>query len=190
MKHHRRGKAAVFSSEQEEQLFSALATTRDKCLFAICLYTGCRINECVKLSLDDIVGDCQYIIFPKEITKGRRDVRSVPISPKLKPLLFQWLEQRNRDRRYPSNRALFPGRHGLGYLSTDAADVVLRKTCQTIGLIGISTHSFRRTALTRMAECGIPLNVIQNISGHRSLSQLQKYLEATPQQIEDAVSVI
>ena len=33
-----------------------------------------------------------------------------------------------------------------------------------VGLVGVSTHSFRRTALTQIANAGIPLRHIQEIS--------------------------
>jgi len=57
-----------------------------------------------------------------------------------------------------------------------------------IDLEGISTHSFRRTALTQMSNAGMPLRVIQQISGHRTLEELQKYLEVKPEQVRGAVS--
>jgi integrase len=46
-----------------------------------------------------------------------------------------------------------------------------------VGLIGVSSHSFRRTALTQMSNNGTPLRVIQEVSGHRNLEQLQVYIE-------------
>ncbi|WP_399313343.1 tyrosine-type recombinase/integrase [Trichocoleus sp. FACHB-262] len=50
--------------------------------------------------------------------------------------------------------------------------------------MGVSTHSFRRTALTQMSSAGVPLRVIQEISGHRSLQALQRYLEVSELQLE------
>ncbi|WP_431193465.1 tyrosine-type recombinase/integrase [Trichocoleus desertorum] len=52
----------------------------------------------------------------------------------------------------------------------------------------VSTHSFRRTALTQMSSAGIPLRVIQKISGHRSLQALQRYLEVSELQLEGAIA--
>ena len=57
-----------------------------------------------------------------------------------------------------------------------------------MGLEGVSTHSFRRTALTNMSNAGIGLRIIQEISGHRDLSQLQNYLEVTEAQVLGAVA--
>ena len=57
-------------------------------------------------------------------------------------------------------------------------------------LEGVSTHSFRRTALTMMSNAGIPLRVIQEISGHGDLGTLQRYLEVSQDEKRKAVSVI
>ena len=54
----------------------------------------------------------------------------------------------------------------------------------------MSTHSFRRTALTQMSNAGIPLRVIQELSGHRNLEQLQRYLEVSDQQVLGAAAAL
>ncbi len=59
-----------------------------------------------------------------------------------------------------------------------------------VGIEGGSTHSFRRTGLTQLSNAGIPLRVIQEISGHNNLEQLQKYLEVKPEQIRGAIAAL
>ncbi|CBN55268.1 hypothetical protein OSCI_1610013 [Kamptonema sp. PCC 6506] len=39
-----------------------------------------------------------------------------------------------------------------------------------------------------MSNAGIPLRVIQEISGHRNLEQLQRYLEVKPEQVRGAIA--
>jgi len=57
-----------------------------------------------------------------------------------------------------------------------------------VGFIGVSSHSFRRTALTMMSDNGTPLRVIQEVSGHRNLEQLQAYIEVRDEQVLGAVT--
>jgi integrase/recombinase XerD len=64
----------------------------------------------------------------------------------------------------------------------------LRKAIKRVGLIGVSSHSFRRTALTMMSDNGTPLRVIQEVSGHRNLEQLQAYIEVRDEQVLGAVT--
>jgi len=53
-----------------------------------------------------------------------------------------------------------------------------------------NTHSFRRTALTRMSNAGVPLRHIQEISGHKDLATLQKYLEVSPEHRKSAIAAL
>jgi integrase/recombinase XerD len=85
---------------------------------------------------------------------------------------------------------LFPGRWGRGYLHEDYAAIIFREGCKRVDIEGASTHSCRRTALTLMSNAGIPLRVIQEISGHRNLEQLQKYLEVEPSQVRGAIAAL
>lgn len=39
-----------------------------------------------------------------------------------------------------------------------------------------------------MSDTGIPLRVIQEVSGHRTLTELQKYLEVKPEQVRGSVA--
>lgn len=55
------------------------------------------------------------------------------------------------------------------------ADKNLRYACKHIGVEGVSTHSFRRTAVTQMSSAGIPLRTIQEIFGNSDPLRLQRY---------------
>ena len=39
-----------------------------------------------------------------------------------------------------------------------------------------------------MSNTGIPLRIIQEVSGHRNLGQLQRYLEVKPEQVKGAIA--
>lgn len=77
-----------------------------------------------------------------------------------------------------------------GYLSRTTLHYSLQRACQKLKIRGVSTHSFRRTCLTTMSNAGVPLHVIQAISGHSTLSALQKYLGVQPNQLFSAIDTI
>jgi len=102
----------------------------------------------------------------------------------LRSLLTSW-------RSHAGQIYLFPGRHPSHHwkhLHTNSADQILREAFSRIGIEGASTHSFRRTALTQMSNAGIPLRIIQEISGHSNLEQLQRYLDVKPDQVKGAIA--
>lgn len=176
------GQGKVLTPEELKQLFSeGLTTPRNRALFAICLFTGCRISEALALMTTDIKGG--MLIFRKSTTKGKLKTRVVDIQPGLASFLEAYQPKKNPGFMFPGGR---PGQPMTRFM----ADKILKQACDRVGLVGVSTHSFRRTALTQMSSAGIPLRHIQEISGHSDLGSLQRYLEVTPDQRKYAVSVI
>jgi integrase/recombinase XerD len=187
MKINRFGRAEILTPDQINLLFNeGFVNPRDRALFGVCLYAACRINEACTLAVLDVFGSngVRGVLVLRSVnTKGKRDTREIQVHPKLR----EYLEEYNPNRR---KEFLFPGRHGLGHIHKVSADKILRDTCTRLGIEGVSTHSFRRTALTRMSDAGIPLRHIQEISGHRTLAALERYLGVTEKQKQNAISAL
>ena len=180
MKVNGNGQGKVLTPEELKQLFSeGLVNPRDRALFAICLFAGCRVSEALALKTTDIKGET--LTLRKSTTKGKLKTRVVDIQPGLEKLLEAYQVKPG---------FLFPGGRPGQPMTRFMADKILKKACERIGVVGVSTHSFRRTALTQMCSAGIPLRHIQAISGHNDLGTLQRYLEVSPDQRKKAVSVI
>ena len=186
MKIDRHGRAKILTQAEIQLLFSqGLLTLRDRALFAVMLYTACRVNEACTLNVNDVYDRKGRVrpelIIRKGNTKGKLATRTIPVLEDLRRRLVQY---------HPpdTHGFLFPGRHGKGHLLADSASWLLREAYKRVGIEGASTHSFRRTALTQMSNAGIPLRVIQEISGHRTLDELMKYLEVKPDQVKGAIA--
>jgi integrase/recombinase XerD len=179
------GQAKVMSNDELSLLFGAgLLTARDRCLFAVCLYTGCRISEALALRVNQISLPSFMVTFT--ITKGDNGTRQVPIHPQLLPYLIDHIKtlRIKHDDDY-----LFTGLRGVTlHLGRSSADRILYAACLRTGVDGVSTHSFRRTCLTRMSNAGVPLRQIQSISGHKDLNELARYLEVSPEQKQSAIA--
>ena len=128
----------------------------------------------------------EKLVIRRPNTKGKRDTREVDVHPQLKSFFEEYQEERGNLK----NPYLFPGRSQISHLQKGSADVILRKACQRLKIEGVSTHSFRRTALTAMSDAGIPLRHIQAISGHRTLSALDRYLGVTEKQKQSAIQAL
>ena len=188
MKIDRHGKAKCLDAAEIQLLFeSGLLTIAHRCLFGICLYTAARINEACTLRRADVFDKSRRVrpslIIRKSNSKGKLATRCVPISEDLRALLTEYNP--------PTNQwFLFPGRHGQGHIRPDSASRILREAMNRIGLEGASTHSFRRTALTIMSNSGVPLRIIQAVSGHRSLEVLEEYLAVGDEQVRGAIAAL
>jgi integrase/recombinase XerD len=185
MKINRHGQAKTLTQSEIQLIFShGLHSNRDRTLFGVCLFSACRIREACTLLTEDIYTNMGLVrpqlMIRKASSKGKLATRSIPVIEDLRRLLSNYYSQ-------AGEIYLFPGRSD-GHISHDSAARILRTACKEVGIIGVSTHSFRRTALTQMSNAGIPLRVIQELSGHRNLEQLQKYLEVSEEQVLGAAA--
>lgn len=190
MKVNRYGKAEILTSDQINLLFSeGFTKPRDRALFGVCLYGATRINEACTLLRGDVMGFKgvrDKLVIRNYNTKGKRETREIQVHPKLR----EYLEEHHRTDVWHTRPYMFPGRHGRDHIRKVSADALLRNVCQKLELEGVSTHSFRRTALTRMSDAGVPLRHIQAISGHKTLASLERYLGVTEDQKETAIATL
>ena len=187
MKVDRHGKAKILTQQEIQLLFTeGFQNNRDRALFGICLFTACRINEACTLKITDAYDTAGRVrpklIIRKQNTKGKLATRTIPVIEDLRLILTNYQPAVGQE-------YLFPGRF-CGHIDPESASRILRKAYRRVGIEGGSTHSFRRTALTQMSNAGIPLRIIQEVSGHRSLSQLQNYLEVQDSQVLGAVTAL
>ena len=153
MKINRHGQAKILTVEEIQLLFrEGLINQRDRVLFGVMLFTACRINEACTLKVEDVYEPSgrvrDEIIFRKGNTKGKLATRTIPVIEDLRLLLTNY--RLNAQERY-----LFPGKVE-SHIQPDSASRIFRKACLRVNLVGASTHSFRRTALTQMSNGGIP----------------------------------
>ena len=190
MKVNKFGRAEILSPIQISKLFDeGFVKPRDRALFGVCLYAAARINEACTLLRGDVIGVRgvrEVLVIRSYNTKGKQSTREIQVHPQLK----EYLEVYQQQDIYEDRPYLFPDRHGRGSIHKASADRILRQVCQKLEIEGVSTHSFRRTALTKMSDAGVPLRHIQAISGHRTLAALERYLGVTEVQKENAILML
>jgi integrase/recombinase XerD len=164
------GQAKIFTDEELGELFeSGFKTQRDRALFAICLFTGCRISEALQLTAETVG---QFITFTRDTRKGKTGTQQVEIVPQLRSILNEWADM-------PTTGYIFRARRGgkKPYMSRAAADLILRAACEAVGIEGASTHSFRRTYITKLRSKGYSPAQIQKRTGHKRRENLMHYFD-------------
>ncbi len=187
MKSNRFGRAEVLDSNQLDLLIEQLPDKTHKPLAQVLRGTACRVSEARQLKWYCI--SPSHIILPKEICKGKLTTREIPLSLELLQNLDSWRTKRSEIQGHAPepNDYLFPGRDPDHPISRKAFDKALRVATQKIQLQGASSHSFRRSALSSASSKGVPLRQIQEISGHKSLAVLQRYLEVSEKQKAEVI---
>jgi integrase len=138
--------------------------TRERLAFALLLYTGQRGGDVVKIVRNDII-DGRIRVSQDKVRKGNTNELLIPIHPALA-------------------RALKAGPIvGMHHIITDARGRALRghtkliaKAAECAGLPShCKAHGLRKAALRRLAEHGSTTKEIAAMSGHRSLSEIERY---------------
>ncbi len=161
-------RAAVLSSDQISAML-AVASPRDAALVVLMTVGAMRVGEATLLAWEDVDG-CS-ITIPGGVTKTRQ-ARRFTLPPSACEWLQAWREL------CPSTKKgwVFPGVKGQ-CLSVRGAQTAISKLAEKVGIEGVSSHSFRRSALTAAHQAGLSLREVAEISGHRSLAALERYLD-------------
>ena len=161
-------RAAVLTAEQIASMLTA-ASPRDAALVVLMCVGAMRVGEATMLAWSDV--EACTIAIPGQITKtGHGRTFTLP------PAACRWLQQW-REKCHATKRGwIFPGQAGQP-LSVRGAQVAITKLAEKVGIEGVSSHSFRRSALTAAHATGLSLREVAEISGHRSLAALEKYLD-------------
>lgn len=161
-------RAAVLNADQMAAMIEA-AGPRDAALIALMTAGAMRVGEATLLTWGDVDG-CTVAI-PGGITKTGAG-RSLNLPDAACRLLQQWRQA------CPTTKRgwVFPGQRGQP-LSVRAAQTAFSKLAATVGVEGVSSHSFRRSALTAAHQSGLSLREVATISGHASLAALERYLD-------------
>ena len=85
-----------------------LDNDRDRMLFGVCLFSACRIRECVTLLTGDVYtpkGEVRPLfVIRKSNTKGKLATRSIPVIEDLRRLLSDHYRLAGYDYLFPVNR--------------------------------------------------------------------------------------
>ena len=186
MKNNRFVQAKVLNTQELDLVIKYLKTENQKVLASTLRNTGARVGEVVQLKWRDI--GKEQILFPSSITKRKLHSREIFISERFHKLLMDWKIDWTlyKGRKPTPEDYVFYGRKEGSHITTRAFMLALDYALERAKIIGGSTHSFRRSVLTRLHKKQVPLNVIKSISGHQSLNTLSLYLQVDDQDKREA----
>ncbi len=200
MKINRHGQARILTEKEIQSILKkGLTEQKYQVLFQTMLYTGCRVSEACTLRTEDVyvVEEGQVrttgkksrsrtfvqevVTFRRANTKGAVSTRSIPVHPALRACL---------ESHQPGTVHVFESTAAGMPMLRRTVDYAFRSAFKTCRIQGASTHSLRRTAITRLHTMGVGLRTIQRISGHRSLAALQRYIEVSDEQVSAAIHLL
>lgn len=194
MKNNRNGQAAILSDMEYCKIRKQIKCQKYKLLLDLAWYTGERWGALVKLQFCDVYNvdgsPREYINFRARSRKatpdGKRKTRQVPVHPILAESLLSYKADSD-------SPWLFPSRPPENKpISPRWADSILRKAVDRAGLVvkGISTHSTRRSFITKLHRNGTDLYTIKQITGHQDFKSLERYVEIDSDRVRGAINAL
>ncbi|MDZ8240586.1 MAG: site-specific integrase [Nostoc sp. ChiQUE01a] len=193
MKNNRNGQAAILTDADYSKIRKQIRNQKYKLLLDLAWYTGERWGALVKLQIKDVYNSDgtprEYINFRARTRKatpnGKRQTRQVPVHETLAELLTAYKPETD-------SLWLFPSKEGDEAMGLRWADEILRKAVARAGLSakGISTHSTRRSFITKLARRGVSLATIKKATGHTDLKVLSRYIEVSDEDVKQAIATL
>ncbi len=185
------GKAQELSRDEIRRVDKCLTGTRhelrNRALLYLGLGTGMRVDELVRLQVQDVTPHpptiLSRIVLEKHRTKSKR-ARAVELSDQGRKHLQVYLETRL----LTPQAAVFPSQiNPTRPLTTNNAIKLLKRMFVGAGVANASSHSLRRTHANTLRRRGVDLLLIKEQLGHASLATTQRYFDVDP--VEAAAAV-
>ena len=163
---------------------------RNRVIVLLSAKAGLRANEIANLTWDMVVGptgEISGVLELRDHAAKKGSGRIIPIHPELRPALADL-----RQVAALSEHVVTSGRGGP--MTSLSIVVWFNRAFRNIGLKGCSSHSGRRTFVTRAArlvhKAGGSLRDVQLLAGHRSIQTTQRYIDGDSDAQRKLVSMI
>ena len=187
--------AKTLTAEELRRVLDYTATrkhsTRNRALVLSSFYSGCRVGELSSLTYTDVVDDAGIVrdeIRLKAENTKTKEARVVFVNTKLKKEL-----QRYADFYKPQNTQLkffySQKRKSDGY-NANTLTQFFHYLYKRAGVFGASSHSGRRTFITKLASQGVGVRVLMSLAGHRNISTTQAYIDVNDDMKRKAIELI
>jgi len=137
---------------------------------ALLLYTAQRRSDIVLIGRQHI-RDGWLTLTQRKYHVRNPATLSIPVIPELRDAI---------EKSPTGNPTLLVTEYGKPFTAAGFGNW-FRDRCNEAGLRHCSAHGLRKAAATRLAEAGCSAREIMAITGHRSLAELQRYIDAADQ---------
>ena len=170
---------------------------RNQTIFLLSVKSGLRAKEISQLSWKEVCNsdgevDTQ-INLTNQTSKGNSG-RVIPLHKSVRENLIELLERHRKYYAFNINTSFIVRTERSPFTTSQTIINMFQKWYQTLGLIGCSSHSGRRTFITETSKkislVGGSLRDIQTMAGHSSLQTTQRYIKADSESQRKVVDLI
>ncbi len=169
--------------------FGGKLAARNRLVVMLSFLGGMRAGEIAALKLHHVVNEDgtvrDRIHLMTDETKGNRG-RTVIMGRKLQKEIARYLEKRGK---YKMDAPLIASQK-RGHFSATTMVMLFRRIFDAAGIKDARSHSGRRNFLTKLAQRGCSVFVMQKLAGHRSIQTTQRYVTVNEAQLVSASNLL
>lgn len=163
--------------------------TRDETIILFSFYAGLRAKELAALTRGDVFDEDgqvreQFILSAVQSKGGK--TRTVYLNQRLRRALAEYGSKLYLQ---DPSRPLFESQKG-GHFSANTMCQLFLDIYKVVGLKDASSHSGRRTYITRLANKGVGVRLLAELAGHSHISTTQRYIDVNAEQLSAAVELL
>lgn len=184
----REGKAKVLS-EAEFKLLLLVAkegkfSTRNIAIVYCSFGLGLRAKEIASLTIADVANSHYQLLdelsLKRSMTKGEKQRHAYLTHKKIREILQAHL---NDLKGMPRDKALFQTQRKSRF-TANTLQKWFRSLYDKAGIHGASSHSGRRTFITRLIEQGADIKAVSRLAGHANIVTTAIYVEDNPERLK------
>jgi integrase len=187
--------AKILTDQQIENLLVYASATRNpdrnRVIVLLSMKAGLRAGEISNLTWDMVVGpagDVASVLELRDDAAKNNTGRRIPLHPDLRAALIVW-----HSKAVATAGAVIASERGAQMTAVSIVNW-FAAAFRAVGLEGCSSHSGRRTFITRAARvahrAGASLRDVQLLAGHRSIQMTQRYIDGDTDAQRKLVSLI
>ncbi len=162
---------------------------RDRTIVMVSFYAGLRAKEIASLIVGDVFDETgavreQFVLAAAQSKGGQR--RTVYLNQRLRKTFADYGETIKLE---SAAAPLFASQKG-GHFSANTMCQLFLDIYKACGLKDASSHSGRRTYITRLANKGVGVRLLAALAGHSHISTTQRYIDVNDDQLASAVELL
>lgn len=170
---------------------------RNQTIFLLSVKCGLRSKEISQLTWKEVCNSegevDHYINLTNRTSKGKSG-RVIPLHKEVQSNLNDLLFEHRKLRNFDINTSFVVRTEKSSSTSSQSIVNMFQRWYRTLGLIGCSSHSGRRTFITetskRISLVGGSLRDIQMMVGHKSIQTTQRYIESDSESQRKVIDLI
>ena len=179
----------MLSDKLEHHTRSRRHQVRDETIILTSFYAGLRAKEIAALTVGNVFDEegnvrTQFILSAAQSKGGQ--TRTVYLNQRFRKALLGYSAC---IRITDPQRPLFESQKG-GHFSANTMCQLFLDIYKAVALKDASSHSGRRTYITRLANKGVGVRLLAELAGHSHISTTQRYIDVNAEQLSEAVELL